>query len=216
MRWPCSYRLIASLLFAGTLLISGACRAENLGNALVFYSDEQVSPRLWTPLFSAVREDLAREDYGSADKILDRNPSLLRSVDLHPGDEFTKVVEVKLLGRCDVVQQAYRPFKLGPLGWVLRVHGTIRPYVFVDCARLAQVLNPTTLGMSDEERTRAMTQAIAHVLVHEWIHITTQNAGHTEYGITQAQLSVSQLITEPSQPRAPTDPGSEKSPQSTN
>jgi hypothetical protein len=180
-----------------------------MGNALVFYSDKDVSPSLWAPLFSAIQEDLAHEDYGSADQSLDRNPSLLRSTNIHPGEEFSRVVEVILLGRCDVAQQAYRPLKPGPLGWVLRVHGEIQPYIYIDCTRLAQVLNPATLGLSNDERTRAMTQAIAHVLVHEWIHITTQNAGHTEHGITQATLTIGQLIAEPSQLRTSASNGAE-------
>jgi hypothetical protein len=162
-------------------------------STIVFYADRQVSETVWQPLFSAIHEDLAQENYGLADP----NPRLLRVSEIHPGQEFSSVIEVKLLGRCDVPQQAYRPIKPGPLGWVLSVHGDIQPYIYVDCTRMAQTLNATTLGMSADQRARAMSQAIAHVLVHEWIHIATQNAGHTEHGISQAQLTPSTLIAEP-------------------
>jgi hypothetical protein len=160
---------------------------------LIFYADRQVSEALWQPLFFAIHEDFAQESYG----LIESDPHLLRASEIHPGQEFGNVIEVKLLGRCDVPQQAYRPLKPGPLGWVLRVHGEIQPYIYVDCTRMAQTLNASTLGMSFEQRTRAMSQAISHVLVHEWIHIATQNAAHTEHGITQAQLTPSTLIAEP-------------------
>jgi hypothetical protein len=191
-------------------------KAQTTGSAIVFYADRQVSESLWTPLFSAIQEDLAAEDLGAANHLLARNPRLLRSSELVTGEEFSNVIEVKLVGRCDVVQQAYRPLKPGPLGWVLRVQGAIQPYIYVDCTRIAQVLNPTTLGLSNDARTRAMSQAIAHVLVHEWIHIATQNVGHTPHGISEAQLTASRLVTEPEPPHAtetiPEKPSSDRGP----
>jgi hypothetical protein len=175
------------------VLVVFSFHAEAAENAIVFYADKQVSDTLWQPLFSAIEDDLVKENYA----VPDRTPRLMRNSELYPGEEFGHVVEVKLLGRCDVPQQAFRPLKPGPLGWVLRVHGTIQPYIYVDCTRMAQVLDPTTLGMSKEQRSRAMSQAISHVLVHEWIHITTQNSGHTEHGISEAQLTPRTLVAEP-------------------
>jgi hypothetical protein len=195
--------------------LSTLAKAQTTGSTIVFYADRQVSESLWAPLFSAIQEDLAQEDFGAANHLLARSPRLLRSNELVIGEEFSNVIEVKLLGRCDVVQQAYRPLKPGPLGWVLRVRGAIQPYIYVDCTRMAQVLNPTTLGLSHDARTRAMSQAIAHVLVHEWIHIATQNAGHTPHGISEAQLTASRLVTEPEPPRTeaiPEKPSSDRGP----
>jgi hypothetical protein len=196
--------------------LSSAAKAQTTGSAIVFYADRQVSESLWTPLFSAIQEDLASEDLGAASHLLAHSPRLLRSSQLVTGEEFSNVIEVKLIGRCDVVQQAYRPLKPGPLGWVLRVQGAIQPYIYVDCTRIAQVLNPTTLGLSDDARTRAMSQAIAHVLVHEWIHIATQNVGHTPHGISEAQLTASRLVTEPepshSTEAIPEKPSSDRGP----
>jgi len=185
-----SIALVTLLLF---LVFPATSKAQGTDSAVVFYADKQVNDTLWPPLFSAIQNDLAKENYGLAD----RNPLLLRGSEILPGEEFAKVVEVKLLGRCDVPQQAWRPLKPGPLGWVLRVHGEIQPCIYVDCTRMAQVLDPTTLGMSSEQRTRAMSQAIAHVLVHEWIHIATQSSGHTGHGISEAQLTPSTLVAEP-------------------
>lgn len=192
----CGIALLALLVF----LAPSVVLAQDSGNTIVFYADKQVGDGLWAPLFGAVQEDLAKEDFGSASQFLDRNPRLLRSNEVLAGEEFGHVVQVKLLGRCDVVQQAYRPLKPGPLGWVLRVQGEIQPYIYIDCTRMAQTLNATTLGMSNDARMRAMTQAMAHVLVHEWIHIATQNGGHTAHGISQAQLSVNELVSETTEP----------------
>jgi len=167
--------------------------AQNADSTLIFYANKQVGDTLWPELFSAIRDDLAKENYG----LPDRTPRLMLGSEVFPGEEFDRVIEVRLLGRCDVVQQAWRPLKPGPLGWVLLVHGQIQPFIYIDCTRMAQVLDPTTLGMSGEQRSRAMSQAISHVLVHEWIHIATQNAGHTAHGISEAQLTPATLVAEP-------------------
>jgi hypothetical protein len=189
-RHPQVFRRIA--FFAVVLCFSLTAKAGE--STLVFYADKQVSDALWQPLFSAIQEDLTRENFGLPDPA----PRLVRSNEIYPGEEFGRVIEVRLLGRCDVPQQAYRPLKSGPLGWVLRVHGEIQPFIYIDCTRMAQVLNPTTLGMSRDQRSRAMSQAISHVLVHEWIHIATQNSGHAEHGISEAQLTPSTLVAVPS------------------
>jgi hypothetical protein len=200
-RRPRFYRPIALVTLLLSLVVPTTCRAQGSDSAIVFYADKQVNDTLWPPLFSAIKDDLAKENYS----LPDRSPRLLRGSEVYPGEEFSSVIEVKLLGRCDVPQQAYRPLRPGPLGWVLRVHGEIQPYIYVDCTRMAQVLDPTTLGMSSDRRTRAMSQAISHVLVHEWIHIATQNSGHTAHGISEAQLTPSTLVAEPH----PTHPGAE-------
>lgn len=192
-RHPGFPKPIALAILAISLVFPIVSKAQRTDSALVFYADKQVSDTLWPPLFSAIHEDLTRENYG----LTDRNPRLILGSDVRPGEEFSSVIGVKLLGRCDVAQQAYRPLNPGPLGWVLRVYGKIQPFIYVDCTRMAQVLNSTTLGMSSQQRTRAMSQAIAHVLVHEWIHIATQNSRHTDHGISEAQLTPSTLVAEP-------------------
>jgi hypothetical protein len=51
--------------------------------------------------------------------------------------------------------------------------------------------------LSKQDRQYMMDRAIAHVLIHEWDHIVTQSARHTSRGISQAYLSVNELIEEP-------------------
>jgi hypothetical protein len=192
--------ILIGLLFAIML----ACvwpaflHAEASDTAIIFYAEPRVHEEMWPALFEALHENLAA---GTGEKIggvaLDRNPTFLRSRDIYPGIEYTSIIQVKLLGRCDVVPQADHPSANGPLGWAELVSGEVRPLVFIDCTRIAKVLGPVTLGLDKQARQQAMSQAIAHVLVHEWIHFATQSTSHEGYGIMQAHLSAAELITAP-------------------
>ena len=107
------------------------------------------------------------------------------------------MIVVKLLGRCDVLPQSDRPSLKGPLGWVRQVSGKIQPFIFVDCERIAQMLRTRSAGLDKYERRHAMAQAIAHVVIHEWIHIATQSPAHGERGITKQFLTAAELTAEP-------------------
>jgi hypothetical protein len=149
-------------------------------------------------LFQIVRADLASGDSELANGVaLDKDPIMVRGNEDLRGVTFSHVISVKLLGRCDVLPQTNRPELTGPLGWVLLVSGEIQPYVSIDCTRIAQVLRPAVASLNKEDRRYAMMQAIAHVLIHEWIHIATQSDAHGRRGIMQAYLSANQLIAGP-------------------
>jgi hypothetical protein len=182
-----------------------ALYAQQSGTAIVFYAQPQVSEEMWPSLFQVVRADLASGDGELANGVaLDKAPILVRGNEDLRGVTFSHVISVKLLGRCDLLPQAYRPDVTGPLGWVLLVSGKIQPYVSIDCNRLAQVLRPTLASLNKEDRRYAMLQAIAHVLIHEWIHIATQSDVHGRQGIMQAYLSANQLIAGPKSGDLPT------------
>jgi hypothetical protein len=168
---------------------------SNASTAIVFYADRDVQDTIWPALFDAFPREVAREE-GEYPLPMDAQP--IKASSLTPGEDFAQIIEVRLIGRCDVVQQAYRPIRRGPLGWVLRVSGEVQPFVFVDCARLAQVLNPKTLGMNDEQRRNAMAQAISRITIHEWIHIEMQSGDHENHGIRRPELSADDL-THPAQ-----------------
>jgi hypothetical protein len=191
-----SVGVLFALLLANALV--PALHAQQSGTAIVFYAQSQVNDELWPVVFQAVRDDLA-SDSGELPKglVLDQNPAFLPGKDLTQGIDFANVIQVKLLGRCDVLPQADRPSLRGPLGWVLLVSGEIQPFVFIDCSRIAQVLRPVAAGLDKDGRRNVMAQAIAHVLIHEWIHVATQNRSHGDRGITQAALSVNELIADP-------------------
>jgi hypothetical protein len=175
-----------------------ALYAQQSGTAIVFYAQPQVSEDMWPSLFQIVLADLTSGAGELPDGVvLDKDPILVRgNADLR-GVTFSRIISVKLLGRCDVLPQADRRELTGPLGWVLLVSGKIQPYVSIDCTRLAQVLRPAVAGLNKQDRRYAMMQAIAHVLIHEWIHIATQSDVHGRRGIMQAYLSANQLTAGP-------------------
>ena len=172
-------------------------QAQEPGTTIVFYAQPKVSEDLWPVLFEVLRADLARGEGQLSDRFdLDKQATFVRGTDDLRGVVFSRVISVKLLGRCDVLPQTEHPSR-GPLGWVPLVSGTIQPFISIDCARIAEVLRPAAAGLSKPDRQYMMDQAIAHVLIHEWNHIATQSARHTSRGISQAYLSVNDLIDEP-------------------
>jgi hypothetical protein len=159
--------------------------------AVIFYADPSVDAAYWQRFFSALHRELALASPS------DRLPATARMVvagdrSVDPG--VSSFIVVHLEGRCDQPRQAWRPLPDGaPLGWVYKTQGQIQPFIFVDCARIAQLLDPITLGMSNNLRVEAMDTAVARVLLHEWIHISLQTAEHTEHGIRQPRLSARDL-----------------------
>jgi hypothetical protein len=210
-RFRHTFQLSASSFFLLVLAMGRpvVLNAQQSGVAIVFLAQPEVGEEFWPILFQSLREDLeAGAGEVPAGVVLDRNPALLRRDDLVRGIQVASVIEVRLLGRCDVLPQADRPWRrasAGPLGWVERTRGRtggeIPPFVFIDCERLAQVLGPATLGLNQKQRRQAMARAIAHVLIHEWIHVGTQSSSHSAHGIERASLSVRELIASPPQAR---------------
>jgi hypothetical protein len=80
---------------------------------------------------------------------------------------------------------------------VLLVNRNIDPYINVDCTRIGQVLGARAQGLDRQARDRMMAEAIARVLVHEWIHVARQSAEHGRNGITKASFDVADLLGEP-------------------
>lgn len=189
---------IVSLLLVVCVLIfprvSAGQGSNQDGTAVVFYADPQVEDAVWPSLVAAFHNEVVQE---ASDYPLPADAEPIRASSLHEGREFGKIIEVHLIGRCDVVQQAYQPVRPGPLGWVLDVSGEIQPFVYINCERLVQFLNPTTLGMNDDQRREAMARAISRIAIHEWIHIDAQSARHASHGIRQAELSGDELTEGP-------------------
>jgi hypothetical protein len=175
-----------------------ALHAQQPGTAMVFYAQSQASEDLWSDLFQSLRADLASGMGESPNGFsLQQNPTYFRGNDDLALGNVSQVIVVKLLGRCDVVPFFDQPSPKGPLGWVLDVSGRIQPYIFVDCGRIAQVLGRRSAGLTNGERRHEMAQAIAHVVIHEWIHVATQSSSHGAHGITKQFLSPEELTAEP-------------------
>jgi hypothetical protein len=195
-------KTISVLLLSLWPLLAGAASLPSSGvseqpaqTALVFYAEPQVSETMWPLLFQSVVDDLSAGVTELPEGVvLDQQPAILRGSDDLRGVSFPRIISVKLLGRCDLLPQAEHHPGSGPLGWVLRVSGKVQPYIYIDCARLAQVLEPAVARMSKQRRQYAMAQAISRVLIHEWVHIATQSPAHSNRGLGQPNLSVDELI----------------------
>ena len=191
-----SVGFLFALLLAHAL--APALHAQQAGTAVVFYAQPQVNDELWPDLLQSLHGDLAAGIGESANGFaLQLNATYFRGNDIPESLDFSKVIIVKLLGRCDVLPQSDHPLLKGPLGWVRKVSGTIQPFIFVDCERIAQVLRADSLGLTKYERRHEMAQAIAHVVIHEWIHIATQSPAHGTRGVTKQFLSPEELTAEP-------------------
>ena len=193
-------RAKVGILFAFllTYALAPALHAQQPGTAVIFYAQPQLNDDLWPDLVQSLHADLA-SGMGEAPNgfALQQNPAFFRGNDLALGTIFSRVIVVKLLGRCDLLPQSDRSSLEGPLGWVWQVSGTIQPFINVDCERIAQVLRRRSAGLDQYERRHAMAQAIAHVVIHEWIHIETQSPGHGKRGITKQFLTAAELTGEP-------------------
>jgi hypothetical protein len=159
---------------------------------LVVFADHGMQPEQWTALFAALR--LGAANGGAETRPLDRNADLVRGDSVVPGFLVDSAITVFLHGNCTLSPLEYRTAFAVPLGWVRRVNGRIEPFVHVDCTRIGQVLGPQAVWMSKERRSQAMAEAISRVILHEWIHIATQNPGHAERGIAKAEFSVRDLL----------------------
>jgi len=180
------------------VLPSSPMTAAPSGTALIFYAQPQVSDDLWPLLFQTLRADLAAGAGELPDGLmLDKYPTILRGSDELRGVSFSRIITIKLLGRCDVLPRSDRSSQTGPLGWVTMVSGKIQPFVSIDCTRVAQVLHPAIARLSRQRRQCAMAQAISHVLIHEWSHIASQSSAHSVRGLTQANLTAEELISSP-------------------
>ena len=180
-------------------------KTQQPGTEIVFGAQLQVNDELWPVLFQSLRVDLtAGSDESPKGVVLDRNPALILHQDLVPETAFGFVFQVKLLGSCDVLSAGYYPFPNGPLGWVKMVSGHIQPLISIDCTRLAQSLGPEARNLHKQGRRRATAQALAHILIHEWIHIATQRPSHDVHAIMKSSISVKELIADPRDKRWPT------------
>ncbi|HUD14196.1 MAG TPA: hypothetical protein VMQ56_11125 [Terracidiphilus sp.] len=146
----------------------------------------------WTALFAAVQNTAAAEKIDGASEL-----EFVRGDTMRPGLSVESAVVVYLHGNCNLESLPRRTAYSVRLGWVLLVNRNIDPYINVDCTRIGQVLGARAQGLDRQARDRMMAEAIARVLVHEWIHVARQSAEHGRNGITKASFDVADLLGEP-------------------
>lgn len=162
----------------------------NTRTTLVFFADQKLRDGEWDALFDALRKDFRDESGANAPHV---EIELLRGDRVPAGLEFQQLLSVYLHGNCSLVP-LLRSSAFGALGWVRRVHGHIEPFIHVDCTEIAQELGPVAFGMNRNRRDAMMSEAMARVILHEWVHVVTQNPGHTKTGVEKAQFAPADLL----------------------
>ena len=192
LMWPV---LLAALWTSATVAAQAAVVLTAPRTTVVVFADHPLPKGEWPSLFTAIRSVLA--DVAAEGQAVDINAELVRGDALVPGLRVDASLSVYLHGDCNFELQPPRGYPAGAtLGWVRQRQGTIEPFVHVDCTRIGQVLEPGLYWFSKDQRTHAMAGAIARVIVHEWIHIATQSAAHTEQGVAKAHFGIEDLLPE--------------------
>jgi hypothetical protein len=165
---------------------------------VVVFSDHPMLQAQWTALFSALQSNLAKG--GEEAQVLDGAAQFIRGDAVEPGLKVDSAIVVFLHGNCELEPLVRRTAFGVALGWVYRHQGQIEPFAHVDCTRIGQVLGPQALGVKSDKRTTMMADAMARVILHEWIHIASQCPAHAEQGIEKAQFGAADLLFGESHP----------------
>jgi hypothetical protein len=172
---------------------------------LVVFTDHPMPDDEWTALSTALRQgfdSMALETHSTPAAF-----DVVRGDTLVPGVQFDVAVSIYLHGDCRLLAQPGSYTVHGALVWVLRDHGHIEPFIHVDCARIAEVLGQHVLGMNHATRDAAMAEAISRVVLHEWLHIATQNSAHSRDGISKRAFGLEDLVPNYSHVIAPSGNG---------
>lgn len=183
---------------AAALLCGIPAQAENPASraTLVVFADHALKDGLWIALVEELHRSQAREAISVP--LLAGDFDVLRGNKPVPELDPGMVVSIFLDGDCSLVPGPQR-YVDGALGWVREVKGEIRPFVHVSCERIVEMLGPIALGMNEKRRNTVMAEAIARVVVHEWIHIATQKVGHAKHGVMQSQFVLWDLLADDEQ-----------------
>jgi hypothetical protein len=187
--------MMASCTHSKSYAQAGAPKAKA---TLVFFADQRMRESEWKALFDALNEEIRKQSAENAEPGLDMH--FLRADRMASGTELNHPVSVYLHGDCWLVPML-RTSVSGALGWVPRVNGRIEPFIHVDCTKIALELGPLSLGMNRSRRDTVMGEAMARVILHEWVHVSTQSAGHTRSGVEKASFDPADLLAEDEQAR---------------
>jgi hypothetical protein len=160
---------------------------------LVIFADHRMPDEEWTDLFAALRRTQAA--VASATPALAGRLEIVRGDQMKPGLNVSTLITVFLRGDCTLVPGP-RFVVQGALGWVPRSKSFIEPFVSVNCSRIVDMLGPLALGMDRSRREVVMAEAMARVILHEWVHIATQSAHHGSHGVTQSVFGLQDLLAD--------------------
>ena len=157
---------------------------------LIVFAERNMHDAEWSALFDALKRG-ARSESAAVPALA--GAEFLRGDAIKGGIAVSQPISVYLHGTCSLVPME-RTASLTALGWVWRVHGRIEPFIHVDCTQIAEELGPVVLGMDRNRRDTVMGEALARVILHEWIHVATQNPGHARDGVAKAQFDLVDLL----------------------
>ncbi len=160
---------------------------------LIVFARHRMPEGEWNDLFAAMRVGAA--EAAKETPALRGGMKMLRSDAVAPGMHADSPIAVYLHGDCTLLPMP-RYIQAGRLGWVMEYHGRIEPFIHVDCTQLVDMLGPMALPMNQPRRNMVMAEAMTRVILHEWIHIATQNAGHADHGVAQPQFGVRDLLAD--------------------
>lgn len=190
--WPL---LLAAAWISATVDAQAAVVSTAPHTTVVFFPDHPLPKSQWPSLFEAIRSVLA--EVAAESPAIDLDAELVEGDSWVPGRPVEASLSVYLHGDCNSRLQPPRGYPDGAtLGWVWQRRGSIEPFIHVDCTSIGQVLEPGIYWFSNEQRIHAMAGAIARVIVHEWIHIATQSAGHSGQGVAKAHFGIDDLLPE--------------------
>lgn len=168
---------------------------------LVVFADRRLPDDQWSTLFTAMRRDFADIPLGT--QLFPSDVDLVRGDKVMPGIQIDgAITTVYLHGDCDLLPRTGLHVVQGALGWVLRDHGRIAPFVHVDCTLIGEMLGQHALGMNRERRNEVMADAISRVVLHEWVHFATQSSAHKADGISKGSFGMADLMAPRSRPIA--------------
>lgn len=170
---------------------------------LVFFAEHKMREDEWSALFEALHRGIREEAAETPE--LAGGAQFMRGDRLASGVELSQPISVYVHGSCLLLPIVGSPVS-GALGWVRRVHGRIEPFIHVDCEKIALELGPRTLGMNRERKDEVMGEAMARVILHEWVHVATQSAHHSKRGVEKATFDAGDLLADDAEVRR--DPGS--------
>jgi hypothetical protein len=198
---PRRARMPATLLMLIAFTMSSCARdkafaqtgAREARTSLIIFAEHRMPDDEWAALFDALKR-ATRSDDAEAHGLA-RGAEFFRGDTMKSGIEVSQVISVYLHGDCSLIPMA-RPAGRTALGWVFRVNGRIEPFLHVDCTQIALELGPLALGMNRSRRDTVMGEAMARVILHEWIHVATQSARHAKDGVAKAQFNLADLLAD--------------------
>ena len=187
-----AFTVVVSLL-SGWFACDRAMAEPAPRTTLVIFADHRVPDEEWTDLSAALRR--AQTSSATSTPALSGEMEIVRGDQMKPGLGVSTVITVFLRGDCRLMPRP-RLVVQGALGWVPRSKGIIGPFVTVNCSRIVDMLGPLALGMDSSRRDVLMAEALARVIVHEWVHIATQSASHGKQGVTQSVFGLRDLLAD--------------------